>query len=74
LSAREQRRLAAIVAADVGGGSRLMGRDGSRTVPPLRRARRERIEPILARRAEAAGCVIGVQTDCDGMNVRAVET
>ncbi len=37
LSAREQRKLAAIVAADVVGYSRLMGRDESGTVARLRR-------------------------------------
>ena len=47
---REQRRLAAIVAADVVGYSRLMGRDESGTVARLRRARTERLEPVLARR------------------------
>jgi adenylate cyclase len=40
--AREQRRLAAIVAADVVGYSRLMGRDESGTVARLRRVRAER--------------------------------
>ena len=47
---REQRRLAAIVAADVVGYSRLMGRDESGTVARLRRVRTERLEPVLARR------------------------
>ena len=46
---REQRRLAAIVAADVVGYSRLMGRDESGTVARLRRARVEWLEPVLAR-------------------------
>ena len=44
----ERRRLAAILAADVVGYSRLMGRDESGTVARLRRARVERLEPILA--------------------------
>ena len=48
--AREQRRLAAIVAADVVGYSRLMGRDESGTLVRLRAHRTERLEPILARR------------------------
>jgi len=48
--AREQRRLAAIVSADVVGYSRLMGRDESGTVSRLRRVRAERLEPVLARR------------------------
>ena len=46
---KEQRRLAAIVSADVAGYSRLMGRDESGTVARLRRARVERLEPVLAR-------------------------
>jgi TolB-like protein/class 3 adenylate cyclase/Tfp pilus assembly protein PilF len=46
---REQRRLAAIVAADVVGYSRLMGRDESGTVARLRQNRAERLDPILAR-------------------------
>jgi len=48
--AREQRRLAAIVAADVVGYSRLIGRDESGTVARLRKNRVERLEPVLARR------------------------
>jgi TolB-like protein/class 3 adenylate cyclase len=47
--AREQRRLAAIVAADVVGYSRLMGRDESGTVARLREHRKLRLEPVLAR-------------------------
>ena len=47
--AREQRRLAAIVAADVVGYSRLMGRDESGTVARLREHRKLRFEPALAR-------------------------
>ena len=47
--AREQRRLAAIVAADVVGYSRLMGRDESGTVARLREHRKQRFEPTLAR-------------------------
>src|SRR5262245_25211238 len=47
--AREQRKLAAIVAADVVGYSRLMGRDESGTLARLREHRKERLEPILAR-------------------------
>ena len=46
---REQRRLAAIVAADVVGYSRLMGRDESGTLARLKEHRRERLEPVLAR-------------------------
>jgi TolB-like protein/class 3 adenylate cyclase len=47
--AREQRRLAAIVAADVVGYSRLMGRDESGTVARLQKNRAERLTPVLAR-------------------------
>jgi TolB-like protein/class 3 adenylate cyclase len=47
--AREQRRLAAILAADVVGYSRLMGRDESSTLARLREHRKQRFEPILAR-------------------------
>src|SRR6476619_4075047 len=47
--ARDQRRLAAIVAADVVGYSRLMGRDESGTLARLRRNRTEHLEPVLAR-------------------------
>ena len=48
--AREQRRLAAILAADVVGYSRLMGRDESGTVARLRTIRRQIVVPIVARR------------------------
>jgi len=47
--AREQRRLAAIVSADVVGYSRLMGRDESGTLARLREHRKQRLEPVLAR-------------------------
>jgi len=47
--AREQRRLAAIVAADVVGYSRLMGRDESGTLARLRSNRSEQLDPVLAR-------------------------
>jgi adenylate cyclase len=46
---REQRRLAAIVAADVVGYSRLMGRDESGTLARLKTHRTKRLEPALAR-------------------------
>src|SRR5262245_23923647 len=49
--ARELRRLAAIVAADVVGYSRLMGRDESGTLARLRKNRAERLDPILAKYA-----------------------
>jgi adenylate cyclase len=47
--AREQRRLAAIMAADVVGYSRLMGRDESGTLARLKGHRSERLEPALTR-------------------------
>ena len=50
LLAREQRRLAAIVAADVVGYSRLMGRDEAGTVARLRSVRTARLQPVLNRR------------------------
>ena len=43
-----QRRLAAILAADVVGYSRLMGEDETGTLTRLRRLRTELIEPLLA--------------------------
>ena len=46
--AREQRRLAAILAADVVGYSRLMGRDEAGTLARLRAHRRDCLEPALA--------------------------
>jgi adenylate cyclase len=48
--AGDLRRLAAIVAADVVGYSRLIGRDESGTVARLRGHRKQRLEPVLARR------------------------
>ena len=47
--AREQRKLAAIMALDVVGYSRLMGRDESGTLQRLREHRAMRFEPALAR-------------------------
>ncbi len=47
--AQEQRRLAAIAAADVVGYSRLMGRDESGTIARLREHRAQRLGPTLAR-------------------------
>ncbi|HEX2888007.1 adenylate/guanylate cyclase domain-containing protein [Vineibacter terrae] len=45
---REQRRLAAIVSADVAGYSRLMGRDESGTLAALKALRRDVIDPKIA--------------------------
>ena len=45
---REQRRLAAIVAADVVGYSRLMGQDESGTLAALKALRQEVVDPAIA--------------------------
>ena len=45
----EQRRLAAIVSADVAGYSRLMGRDESGTLAALKAIRQEVVDPAIAR-------------------------
>jgi adenylate cyclase len=47
--AREQRKLAAIIAADVVGYSRLMGRDESGKLARLRKNRSEHLDPVLAK-------------------------
>lgn len=47
--AREQRRLAAVLSADVVGYSRLMGRDESGTLTRLREHRSQRLEPTVTR-------------------------
>src|SRR5215470_645102 len=60
--ARDQRRLAAIVSADVAGYSRLMGRDESGTLAALKAHRRELIDPKIA---EYGGRV--VKTTGDGL-------
>src|SRR4029453_9761751 len=44
----EQRRLAAIVSADVAGYSRLMGRDESGTLAALKSIRQEVVDPAIA--------------------------
>ena len=59
---REQRRLAAIVAADVAGYSRLMGVDESGTLASLKSHRRETIDPKIA---EYGGRI--VKTTGDGL-------
>ena len=46
---RVKRRLAAILAADVVGYSRLMGRDENGTLARLKQHRAERLEPALER-------------------------
>jgi class 3 adenylate cyclase/TolB-like protein/Tfp pilus assembly protein PilF len=60
--ARDQRRLAAIVSADVAGYSRLMGRDESGTLATLKAHRRELIDPKIA---EYGGRI--VKTTGDGL-------
>src|SRR5499433_37718 len=60
--ARDQRRLAAIVCADVAGYSRLMGRDESSTLAALRAHRRDLIDPKIA---EYGGRI--VKTTGDGL-------
>jgi len=60
--ARDQRRLAAIVSADVAGYSRLMGRDESGTLDALKAHRRELID---AKIAEYGGRI--VKTTGDGL-------
>jgi TolB-like protein/class 3 adenylate cyclase/Tfp pilus assembly protein PilF len=47
-SERVERRLAAVLAADVAGYSRLMGRDEERTLADLKNARRTLIDPTIA--------------------------
>jgi class 3 adenylate cyclase len=48
---RVQRRLAAILAADVVGYSRLMERDEAGTLAALKSRRKEVLEPLVARNA-----------------------
>ena len=60
--ARDQRRLAAIVSADVAGYSRLMGEDDSGTLAALKAHRRELIDPKIA---EYGGRI--VKTTGDGL-------
>src|SRR6516162_6142788 len=64
--AREQRKLAAIVAADVVGYSRLMGRDESGTLARLRKNRSEHLEPVLTRYGGRLVKLAG-----DGVNIAA---
>ena len=60
--ARDQRRLAAIVSADVAGYSRLMGVDEGRTLDALKAHRRELIDPKIT---EYGGRI--VKTTGDGL-------
>ena len=59
---RVERRLAAILAADVAGYSRLMGRDEAGTLARLKALRRELIDPMVA---EHKGRI--VKTTGDGL-------
>ena len=58
---RVERRLAAVLAADVAGYSRLMGLDEAGTVSRLRTHRRELIDPKIA---EHKGRIVGPATAC----------
>jgi len=72
--AREQRKLAAILAADVVGYSRLMGRDESGTLARLREHRRECLEPTLARyggrlvKLTGDGALVEFASACDALS------
>ena len=66
---RVQRRLAAILAADVAGSSRLMGADEVGTLAALKAPRREIVNPSIA---EHQGRM--VKTTGDGMLVEAAVT
>jgi adenylate cyclase len=69
---RVQRRLAAILAADVAGYSRLMGRDENGTLTRLKAHRAERFEPTLARHGGRLVKLTGVLVEFASA-VRAVE-
>ncbi|MFO1161825.1 MAG: hypothetical protein U1E60_23515 [Reyranellaceae bacterium] len=71
--AREQRRLAASVAADVIRYSRLRGRDESGTDARLCQVRAERLAPVLVRRGGRIVKLAGEGEDLhgDGVNVAA---
>ena len=58
----EQRRLAAIVSADVAGYSRLMGRDESATLAALKAVRQEVVDPAIASHGDRI-----VKTTGDGL-------
>jgi class 3 adenylate cyclase len=57
---REQRKLAAILAADVVGYSRQMGRDEAETLARLRTNRSEHLDPVLAK---YGGCLVKLTGD-----------
>src|ERR1700746_2225795 len=62
---RIERRLAAILAADVAGYSRLMGQNEERTLSALKSARRTLVDPIIAghggRRGKTTGGALRVE-------------
>jgi class 3 adenylate cyclase len=60
VTARVERRLAAILAADVAGYSRLMERDEAGTLARLKAHRKELVEPLLA---EHRGRVVKLMGD-----------
>ena len=71
---REQRKLAAVLAADVVGYSRLMERDESGTLARLREHRRSRLEPTLARyggrlvKLMGDGALVEFASACDALS------
>src|ERR1700730_3223900 len=72
-SARDQRRLAAIVSADVVGYSLLMGRDDSATLAGLKAHRRELIDPKIAEyggrgvKTNGGGVALGIPRGVDAV-------
>ncbi|HEY6983670.1 adenylate/guanylate cyclase domain-containing protein [Reyranella sp.] len=69
-----QRKLAAVLAADVVGYSRLMGRDESGTLVRLREHRKKRLEPTLARyggrliKLMGDGALVEFASACDALS------
>jgi class 3 adenylate cyclase len=72
--AREQRKLTAVLAADVVGYPRLMGRDESGTLAPLREHRKSRLEPTVARyggrlvKLMGDGALVKFASACDALS------
>ena len=70
----EQRKLVAVLAADVVGYSRLMGRDESGTLARLREHRKTRLEPTLARyggrlvKLTGDGALVEFASACDALS------
>ncbi len=66
------RRLAAILAADVAGYSRLMGADEEGTLERLKALRRELVDPKIAEhKGRIPGSGPGTKTTSDGVNIAA---